>query len=85
MDTYEKIVSELAELEAGTPTKENEQERMRRVNERNRASNREEIQKAEARSQEERRRQAAQLAKGENVRVDPSARVKTMTRLTYDR
>ncbi|GAA5966250.1 hypothetical protein JCM3765_002572 [Sporobolomyces pararoseus] len=84
MDTYNKIVSELAELEAGTPTKENEQERMRRVNERNRASNREEIQKAEARSQEERRRQAASLAKGENVKVDPSARVKTMTRLTYD-
>ncbi|GAA5904439.1 RNA polymerase-associated protein [Sporobolomyces salmoneus] len=83
-ETYEKTVKELAELEAGTPTKENEQERMRRVNERNRASNREEIQKAEARSQEERRRQAASLAKGENVKVDPSARVKTMTRLTYD-
>ncbi|GAA5887384.1 hypothetical protein JCM16303_004266 [Sporobolomyces ruberrimus] len=82
--TYEKIVEELAELEAGTPTKENEQERMRRVNERNRASNREDIQKAEARSVEERRRQAASLAKGENVKVDPSARVKTMTRLTYD-
>lgn len=85
METYEKAVAEIRELEAGTPTKENEQERMRRVNERNRASNREEIQKAEARSVEERRRQAASLAKGENVRVDPSARVKTMTRLTYDR
>ncbi|GAA5940186.1 RNA polymerase-associated protein [Sporobolomyces koalae] len=83
-ETYERIVREIAELESATPTKENEQERMRRVNERNRASNREEIQKAEARSQEERRRQAASLAKGENVRVDPSARVKTMTRLTYD-
>ncbi|GAA5840157.1 hypothetical protein JCM3766R1_004113 [Sporobolomyces carnicolor] len=83
-ETYDRIVRELAEMEAGAPTKENEQERMRRVNERNRASNREEIQKAEARSQEERRRQAASLAKGENVRVDPSARVKTLTRLTYD-
>jgi len=85
METYEKTLAEIKELESGTPTKENEQERMRRVNERNRAGNREQIQKAEARSQEERRRQAASLAKGENVRVDPSARVKTMTRLTYDR
>lgn len=84
METYEKTLAEIKELESGTPTKENEQERMRRVNERNRAGNREQIQKAEARSQEERRRQAASLAKGENVRVDPSARVKTMTRLTYD-
>ncbi|GAA6062142.1 hypothetical protein JCM10212_003177 [Sporobolomyces blumeae] len=84
MEEYDKLVAEIAEMENGTPAKESEQERMRRVNERNRQSNREEIQKAEARSQEERRRQAALLAKGENVKVDPSARVKTMTRLTYD-
>ncbi|GAA5897514.1 hypothetical protein JCM5296_001147 [Sporobolomyces johnsonii] len=83
-ERYKEIVAQLAEMDAVSSTKESEQERMKRVNERNRASNREEIQRAEARNQEERRKQAALLAKGENVKVDPSARVKTMTRLTYD-
>lgn len=63
-----------------------EQERMRRVNERNRASNREEIKRAEGRAQDERRRQAVALKRGDSeVKIDPSARVKTMTRLKYDR
>ena len=58
---------------------------MKKVNERNRASNREDIRRAEAKNQDERRRIAEKLAKGEEVKVDASARVKTMTRLKYDR
>lgn len=71
---------------AATRSEESEVDRLRRVNERNRALNREEVAKAEARHQEERRRQAAALARGDqNVKIDPSARVKTMARLKYDR
>lgn len=63
-----------------------EAERMAKVNERNRAANREEIRKAESRNQEDRRKMAAALKRGDmDVKVDPSARVKTMTRLKYDR
>lgn len=63
-----------------------EAERMALVNERNRAANREDIRKAEGKNQEERRKLAAALKRGDvDVKVDPSARVKTMTRLKYDR
>ncbi|KAM0787418.1 hypothetical protein ACM66B_003501 [Microbotryomycetes sp. NB124-2] len=86
------INAELAKLEApqssnGSATGlETEQDRMRRVNERNRLSNRTEIQRAEAVAQQERRRQEAALARGDTeVQIDPSARVKTLTRLKYDR
>lgn len=59
---------------------------MKKVNERNRASNREEIKRAESRNQDARIKQAAALARGDSgIKVDASARVKTMTRLTYDR
>ena len=84
----EKLIAELDAPAADSSRKneENDAERLRRVNERNRALNREEVAKAEARYQEERRRQAAALARGDmTVKVDPSARVKTMTRLKYDR
>lgn len=64
---------------------ETEADRMMRVNERNRHANRDEIRKAEAKNQEERRKLAAALKRGDvDVKVDPSARVKTMTRLKYD-
>ena len=66
-------------------SQETEQERMKKVNERNRASNREDIRRAEGKNQDERRRIAERLAKGQDVKVDASARVKTMTRLKYDR
>ena len=84
----DEVNAELAKLEAPPPSpgsSETEQERMRKVNERNRATNREEIKRAEGKAQDERRRQAAALARGDSdVKVDPSARVKTMTRLKYD-
>ncbi|KAK4056008.1 RNA polymerase-associated protein rtf1 [Microbotryomycetes sp. JL221] len=86
------VNAELAKLEAPPPgspggaSADTEQERMRRVNERNRMTNRTEIQRAEAVAQAERRRQEAALARGEtDVKIDPSARVKTMTRLKYDK
>lgn len=70
---------------SGVAAVETEQERMRKVNERNRASNREEIRRAEGKAQDERRKIAERLAAGQEVKVDASARVKTMTRLKYDR
>ncbi|KAK4049014.1 RNA polymerase-associated protein rtf1 [Microbotryomycetes sp. JL201] len=85
------VNAELAKLDApqnasGAAGAESEQDRMRRVNERNRLSNRTEIQRAEAVAQQERRRQEAALARGDTeVQIDPSARVKTLTRLKYDR
>ena len=81
--------AQLAKLEApASPggTHESESDRMKKLNEHNRARNRAEIKKAETRGQDERRRQAAALARGDaGVKVDASARVKTLTRLTYDR
>lgn len=71
---------------ASEPAVETEQDRMRRLNERNRASNREDIKRAEGKAQDERRRMARKLQRGDSdVVVDPSARVKTMTRLHHDR
>lgn len=58
---------------------------MMKVNERNRAKDREEIKKYEAKNMEERRKMAESLRRGDAVKIDASARVKTMTRLTYDR
>lgn len=58
---------------------------MKKVNERNRAYNRSDIRKYENKSWEERKEVQERLRKGEEVKVDASARVKTMTRLTYDR
>ncbi|GAA6007752.1 hypothetical protein JCM10207_004862 [Rhodosporidiobolus poonsookiae] len=55
-----------------------------KLNERNRLSNREEVRRAEARSQDERRKLLESLAKGEDVKVDASARVKTVPRMNYD-
>lgn len=86
----DQINIELAKFEAPPPSPngkgETEADRMKRVNERNRASNREDIKRAENKSQEERRKLAQAIARGDlDVKVDPSARVKTMTRLTYDR
>lgn len=82
----------LLEFGVGTPPSpspskgdETEQERMKKVNEKNRAMNREEIRRAEGKAQDERRRLADKLARGVDVKVDASARVKTMTRLKYDR
>lgn len=58
---------------------------LRRLTDKNRASNREEVKKAEARAQEERRRQAAAIAKGAvDVKLDSSARIKTQTRFHYN-
>ncbi|KAM0748359.1 plus-3-domain-containing protein [Meredithblackwellia eburnea MCA 4105] len=88
LDRVNEINAQLALLEAPAPADghETESDRMRKLNERNRATNREEIKKAEARGQDERRRQAEALARGDaDVKVDASARVKTLTRLTYDR
>ncbi|GAA5997740.1 RNA polymerase-associated protein [Rhodotorula paludigena] len=77
----QEYAEQLAKLEG--PAQEDD--RAKRINERNRASNREEIKRAEAKSQELRRKQADALARGEtDVKVDPSARVKTMPRLNYD-
>lgn len=70
---------------ANSIARETESERMSKVNERNRKKDREEIKKYEAKSMEDRRKLAESLRKGEAVKVDASARVKTMTRLTYDR
>ncbi|GAA5968712.1 hypothetical protein JCM11641_000705 [Rhodosporidiobolus odoratus] len=56
-----------------------------KLNERNRGRNREDVRKAEARSQEERRKMQEALAKGDtSVKVDASARVKTVPRMNYD-
>ncbi|GAA5830686.1 hypothetical protein JCM11251_001045, partial [Rhodosporidiobolus azoricus] len=54
------------------------------LNERNRLSNREEVRRAEARSQDERRKQQEALARGMEIKVDASARVKTVPRMNYD-
>lgn len=65
---------------------ETEAERMARVNERNRANNREEIRKAEGKNQEERRKLAAALKRGDlDVKIDASARLKPTTHLKLDR
>ncbi|KAK4697859.1 RNA polymerase-associated protein RTF1, partial [Phenoliferia sp. Uapishka_3] len=71
---------------SGGGNQESEANRMKKLNEKNRAQDREDIRKAETRGQDERRRQAAALARGDlGVKVDASARVKTLTRLHYDR
>ncbi|GAA5982096.1 hypothetical protein JCM10908_004739 [Rhodotorula pacifica] len=81
-EAIERIKEQLAELDG--PAKE-EVDRAKRINDRNRASNREEIKRAEARSQEERRKQAEALMRGDtNVKIDKSARVKTVPKHTYD-
>ncbi|GAA5903782.1 hypothetical protein JCM8208_006577 [Rhodotorula glutinis] len=78
----DRVTKELAALDAPTGA---EQDRARMINERNRANNREEVRRAEAKAQDFRRKQAELLARGDtDVRVDPSARVKTMPRLNYD-
>ncbi|GAA5848412.1 hypothetical protein JCM9279_006559 [Rhodotorula babjevae] len=78
----DRLTKELAALDAPTGA---EQDRARMINERNRANNREEVRRAEAKAQDFRRKQAELLARGDtDVRVDPSARVKTMPRLNYD-
>lgn len=89
-DKVAELERRIAELDKhgsqGSKAEESDADRLKRVNERNRALNREEVAKAEARYQEERRKQAAALARGDsNVKLDPSARVKTMARLKYDR
>jgi RNA polymerase-associated protein RTF1 len=59
---------------------------MTKVNERNRKGNREQIKKAESRNQDARMKQTAALARGDtSVKVDASARVKTMPRMNFDR
>lgn len=59
---------------------------MTKVNEKNRASNRAVIKKAESRNQDARMKQSAALARGDlDVKVDASARVKTMPRMNFDR
>ncbi|BGP15812.1 RNA polymerase-associated protein rtf1 [Rhodosporidiobolus nylandii] len=75
------INAQLAELDksSGEP-----RETAAKLNERNRLSNREEVRRAEARGQGERRKLQEALAKGENVAVDASARVKTMPKMSYD-
>ncbi|GAA5885623.1 hypothetical protein JCM6882_007498 [Rhodosporidiobolus microsporus] len=55
-----------------------------KLNERNRLSNREEVRRAEAKSQEDRRKQQEAMARGDVVKVDASARVKTVPRMNYD-
>ncbi|KAL8292609.1 hypothetical protein RQP46_001221 [Phenoliferia psychrophenolica] len=90
MEAFEQAQAQLDKLEAppspGGTSHESEADRMKKLNEHNRAKNRAEIKKAETRGQDERRRQAAALARGDaGVKVDASARVKTLTRLTYDR
>lgn len=81
-EKVKELNEKLAALDAPTGA---EQDRARLINERNRANNREEIRRAEAKSQEQRRKQAELLARGDtDVRIDPSARVKTMPRLNYD-
>ena len=75
----------LAELEKLAKAESEEQARTRKLNERNRQQNAAEVKKAEGIAQDHRRRQAAALARGDaGVKIDPSARVKTLTRLTYD-
>lgn len=78
-----QLSAQLAELEGPAA---DEAGRTKRINDRNRAANREEVKRAEARSQEERRKITEALQRGDtSVKVDPSARVKTMPRLNYDR
>lgn len=79
------VQARLAELEGPAGSPKDEADRAKRINDRNRAANREEIKRAEAKSQEERRKQAEALQRGDtNVKIDKSARVKTMPRHTYD-
>ncbi|GAA5874564.1 hypothetical protein JCM3774_004649 [Rhodotorula dairenensis] len=82
LDAVARIRGQLAELDG--PAKE-EVDRAKRINDRNRAANREDIKRAEAKSQEERRKQAEALQRGDtNVKIDKSARVKTLPKHTYD-
>ncbi|BGP31742.1 RNA polymerase-associated protein rtf1 [Rhodotorula toruloides] len=77
-----ELSAQLAELEGPAA---DDADRTKRINDRNRAANREEVKRAEARSQEERRKISEALQRGDtSVKVDPSARVKTMPRLNYD-
>ncbi|GEM07538.1 RNA polymerase-associated protein RTF1 [Rhodotorula toruloides] len=77
-----ELSAQLAVLEGPAA---DEADRTKRINDRNRAANREEVKRAEARSQEERRKISEALQRGDtSVKVDPSARVKTMPRLNYD-
>ncbi|GAA6050219.1 hypothetical protein JCM3770_002742 [Rhodotorula araucariae] len=81
-EKVKELNEKLAKLDAPA---QSEDDLARRINERNRANNREEIRRAEAKSQEQRRRQLELLARGDtDVKIDPSARVKTMPRLNYD-
>lgn len=88
-ELLEKVNAQLALLEAPPSpggAHESEADRMKKLNIRNREDNRKEVKKAETRAQDERRRQAAALARGdEGIKVDASARVKTLARLHYDR
>lgn len=78
-----ELSAQLAELEGPAA---GDIDLTKRINDRNRAANREEVKRAEARSQEERRKISEALQRGDtSVKVDPSARVKTMPRLNYDR
>ncbi|BGO91299.1 hypothetical protein NBRC10512_007036 [Rhodotorula toruloides] len=77
-----ELSAQLAELEGPAA---GDIDLTKRINDRNRAANREEVKRAEARSQEERRKISEALQRGDtSVKVDPSARVKTMPRLNYD-
>lgn len=58
---------------------------MATVNERNRKANREEIRRAELASAEERKRVLKALEAGEDVKMDPSARVRINPKLTYEK
>ncbi|BGP55200.1 RNA polymerase-associated protein rtf1 [Rhodotorula sphaerocarpa] len=79
-----EVRARIAEFEGPAKDKE-DADRAKRINDRNRAANREEIKRAEAKSQEERRKQAEALLRGDtSVVVDKSARVKTVPRHTYD-
>ncbi|GAA5956229.1 hypothetical protein JCM8115_001659 [Rhodotorula mucilaginosa] len=84
LEEVARIQEQLAELDG--PVKDRDDvDRAKRINDRNRAANREEIKRAEARSQEERRRQVEALMRGDtNVKIDKSARVKTVPKHTYD-
>ncbi len=64
--------------------KESEQDRIARHNEMQRRKNNEEIKLAELRERAEIRKQEAALARGENVVVDHSRRVRTRAVLTHD-
>jgi RNA polymerase-associated protein RTF1 len=81
LDRLATIDAELADMDKSNAPRE----MAALLNERNRKSNMEEVRKAEARGQDERRKQQEALAKGDtSVKVDASARVKTVPRMNYD-